>query len=447
MKKKIFVFLLFVISGFLLRFHNYYLFPVFGETADEWAWSHLGASLIQDGIPTSWSFFEEYKNGYIYKEGIYQAPIVRPVFDHPPLFSLLPGTVHSVKGHWLDFPSSKAVRFPMIILGAINVGLFWLLADKFFKNKKLAVFASVLFMTIPTLVFGSRIVVAENLLVTWAILAFYALLSPNKKWSLKLIFIVSLFSILTKVSGVVIPASIIAFAFAEKNWSLLKTSLLGLFSGIILFVLYGAFYDFGLFVKMLSAQSSRGLGLVTLQNRLFLHPTVIRHFFFDGWKMLGIFSSFFVLLQKKKKYLFLQISFLMHLAFILFAVEATTFHGWYDYFLWPTLIINIVILLSEIYEKRLFLLSAFKWFLLLPLFNLIVFEKFELGLWATRAIVAFGFLPFLFETLNLKKLSKKTFALILIIIVISNVAVIIPMEKFKYWHQAEFFTINLPRTK
>jgi hypothetical protein len=445
--KKIIIFSLLVTSGFLIRVYNYYHFPVFGETADEWAWTMLGASLIQEQTPASWSYFTDYEDKYIYRTDIYNAPIVRPVFDHPPLFSLLPGIAHSLKAHWLDLPSAKLVRFPMIIIGSVNVGLFWLVADKFFNKKKFSLLATVLFITIPTLVFGSRLVVVENLLVTWTILAFYAVLNSDKKWSMKLVFILSLVSILTKVSGLVIPASILGYAFLEKNWKLFKTSLLGLLLGIGLFFVYGAIYDLQLFLKLLSSQSTRDLSFVTLQNRLFIHPVVIRHLLFDGWKILGVFVSIFMLSNKDKKYLFLNITFLMNLVFILFSVGGTTYHGWYDYLLWPVLIINIVELIKLILEKNSWLLAGMQWLLLLPLFNLAFFKLNllnSLSVWSMRTIFSIGFLPAVFESLNLKKLSKFTYFLILVLLIVTNLFVALTMDATTYWNQAAFFDLNNP---
>ncbi len=443
--KKLLLGLFFVIGGFLLRFNDYYLFPVFGETADEGAWTHLGASLIQERWPASWSYFPAYQNGYVYQTGVYDAPIVRPVFDHPPLFSLLPGLAHSLKNHWLDLPSAKLIRLPMVLVGAVNVGLFWLLAAKFFKKNIWAILATLLFMTIPTLIFGSRLVVAENLLVTWLILSFWALLNLDKKWSWQVIFWVGAASVLTKAAGLVIPLSVLAVAFMERNWRLFRVSFFSLVLGISLFIIYGAIYDFSLFLQLLAAQSNRDLGLVTLQNRLFLHPTVIRHLLFDGWKILGLFAAILLFGREDKKYLFLKIALLLNLVFILFTVGATTFHGWYDYLLWPLLIISLVELIKLILEKNLFLLAGLQWLLLLPLFNLV--SGLELSLWQLRGVISLGFVPVLFQSLNFKKLAKLTYILILGLLIITNVIVTLTFDQQSYWDQAEFFEENMPKVR
>ena len=101
LKEKILLVLI-LATAFFLRVWRYYDFPVGGETADESAWTLLGASLIQERVPASWSYFLPYEN-YHYVEGLFDAPIVRPALDHPPLFSLVPGTAHSLKSFWLLF--------------------------------------------------------------------------------------------------------------------------------------------------------------------------------------------------------------------------------------------------------------------------------------------------------------------------------------------------------
>jgi len=94
-----------LLLGLFLRAYQYAEFPIAGETADEIAWTMQGASLIQEGQPTSWSYFGSYKD-FIYRDnGEGKAPWVRPVLDHPPLFGLIPGFFHTLKSSWDEIPS------------------------------------------------------------------------------------------------------------------------------------------------------------------------------------------------------------------------------------------------------------------------------------------------------------------------------------------------------
>ncbi|MBT4652001.1 MAG: hypothetical protein HN981_00120 [Candidatus Pacebacteria bacterium] len=447
MNKKILIFLLFVIGGFFFRVSNYYLFPVFGETSDESAWTLLGSSILQEKVPASWSYFQAYDN-YVYKTGVYDAPIVRPVFDHPPLFSFFPGLAHTLRANWIESPSAKVIRLPMVIIGAINVGIFWLVAKKFFKERKWAAITTILFMTIPEIVFGSRLVVAENLIVTWILLALLAILYEKKKWSLSLLFWVSVFSILTKISGIVVPVSICALAVLQKEKKWFKVGFFGAVTGVAVFALYGAFYNWELFLSVLQAQSTRELGLATFQNRFFIHPTLVHHLFFDGWKILGLFATFFILQKTQKKYRLLQFFSLINILFIISTAGETTFHGWYDFVLWPSFVLAIGSLFKEIYEKKLYLLSGLVWILLLPLLRMVsVFGDYNLSLWGVRGAVSLGFTPLFFESISFKKTSQRFLVLFFGLLIILNIFVVFSITHTGYWNQAEFFSSNMPKVR
>ena len=124
-----------IFLGLFLRAYRYPEFPIAGETADETAWTMLGSSIIQVGEPISWSYFGSYKN-YIYKDnGDSKAPLVKPVLDHPIIFSLIPGFFHSLKNSWDQIPSMKLIRLPMILIGTANIWLLYLVAQKIFKER------------------------------------------------------------------------------------------------------------------------------------------------------------------------------------------------------------------------------------------------------------------------------------------------------------------------
>lgn len=439
MKKNVLFFVTFVVLGFFLRFHQYFLFPIGGETSDENAWTLLGASLIQERVPASWSYFSAYK-GYEYKMGVYDAPIVRPVFDHPPLFSFLPGLFHSLKSEWSAYPSMKVIRLPMVVLGALNVGLFWLVAQRFFKESKWAVVATLLFMTIPEIVFGSRLVVAENLVVTWNLLAILGLLFSKEKWSLPLLVVISFSAVLTKVSGGVIPLSLVILGMAQKEKKWVQAGLIGGGLGVLAFIFYGFIYNWELFVEVFSAQSNRLLGFATLQNRFFLHPTLVKHIFFDGWKILGLFSVFFLFSEKERKHTFIQVFTLMNLLFVFLTVGESTFHGWYDYVLWPMLVLAITVLFQKIEENKSFLLAGFMWLLVLPVFRLVMrFTQLELSSVSLRLLMVAGFIPFFLESFSLPRLRKIVLPLLFFLVLSANIVVIFSLTQEAYWVQSSFF--------
>lgn len=262
-------FILIIFLGVFLRFYHYELFPIAGETADEYAWSHLGTSLIQTGVPTSWSFFSAYEQNQV--EGSpYQAPFVSPVFDHPPLFGLIPGLFQSLAEiSWQEQPSIKVIRLPLIILGTINLILFAFISTRFFKRKRWQLFSLALFATLPMVVFSSRMVMAENLLQTLLLLSLLVITQKNLKFKSILILVISCLAILTKISGLIIPISIFIYFLFQKKYRQLIYPTIGAFLGLLFFAIYGFLYDWQLFLAVQTTQSQLQIGLATLHNRFF----------------------------------------------------------------------------------------------------------------------------------------------------------------------------------
>src|SRR3989344_8224923 len=94
-----FVFIVAILAlGFWLRSDNLYTWPRTGATFDEYAWTWLGISLINDNVPQSWSRHPQYSNR---EDIIYQKTafvLVKPYLEHPPLFGLVAGSYALLTG-------------------------------------------------------------------------------------------------------------------------------------------------------------------------------------------------------------------------------------------------------------------------------------------------------------------------------------------------------------
>ncbi|MFM6515047.1 MAG: glycosyltransferase, partial [Microcystis panniformis] len=79
--------------GAFLRIYNYDSLPPDNWTADEYAFAWSGMSLLQTGIPTSWSWLNPTDNfpTVVWEAKNIRYRLVTPWFDHPPLFGLLVG--------------------------------------------------------------------------------------------------------------------------------------------------------------------------------------------------------------------------------------------------------------------------------------------------------------------------------------------------------------------
>src|SRR5260370_13500642 len=119
-----------ILLGFLLRSNNLYTWPRLGATFDEYAWTWLGISLIQNHLPTSWSPHLVYSNA---KDITYQKThfrLVTPYLEHPPLFGLVAGSYALVSGvkdmYHLDL---QHVRGLALILGIIIILIVYFFAS------------------------------------------------------------------------------------------------------------------------------------------------------------------------------------------------------------------------------------------------------------------------------------------------------------------------------
>src|SRR2546422_43588 len=172
-----------VILAALLRFHDFALVPFHHETADEYQHAWEGWSLLHQGVPLAWSTFPDrypisqtldfrwFGDRYV---------VVRPYFDHPPLFSILVGLVTSLvqaltpsfgygfasyPAPW-DFLSCTltVMRLVPIALSLIGIVLLYRLARAYGASERAALLGSLVYATLPVIVLTHRLVKAESLL-------------------------------------------------------------------------------------------------------------------------------------------------------------------------------------------------------------------------------------------------------------------------------------------
>ncbi|MEK7282486.1 MAG: PA14 domain-containing protein, partial [Acidobacteriota bacterium] len=141
-----------MILAALLRFHDYALVPFHHETADEYQHAWEGWSLLHQGVPTAWSTFPD-------RYPISQATdfrwfgdryvVVKPYFDHPPLFSILVGLAISLgqRATYLipwDFLSGTlpVMRLVPIVLSLLGIVLLFHLARAYGVSERAALLST-----------------------------------------------------------------------------------------------------------------------------------------------------------------------------------------------------------------------------------------------------------------------------------------------------------------
>lgn len=370
----LFLFIALVLLGSGLRVWRYWEFPIAGETQDEAAWTMLGSSLLQTGRPTSWSYFGGYETLEVIERGADKFRLVRPALDHPPLFGLVPGLAQTLTGQaWRETPSIKLVRFPLIALGIFNLALFayWLYRLPGGALSTLGRLVALgIFATAPSLVFLSRLVVSENLLVTWILL----LLIAAERWRSLDRWLAALALValpLTKISGLAVSAGFIWSAWLLepklRRWVVLSAAL-----GGVLLLLYVVAIDWRLFLTVQSQQAQRATGWLTIFTSQLWKPTMVDKVTGDVWVSLGFLAAFAWLLRpvKQAAQRRLSILFLAQLAFIALSVGEHTFHGWYRIVLFPFFAYFLGFFGARIWENRQTVGLALAWILAMPVFRL-----------------------------------------------------------------------------
>jgi len=369
MKNKTFLILIALITifGLFLRLIDYDKVPPPDEAFDEVFYAWGGASWIAEGVPKSWSWFEDYKNyTYINQYGI-NWRIVWPVIEKPPIYFLLSGLTVLVSGYTNYFQvPHNIIRILPLILSIPTIFFTGFLASKVF-NKTVGLISASLYATIPTIVLSNRMSLTENLITPLTLLAAVLLIRRGGKNILKRTFIIGLIgflSILTKQIGIVIALFAIVIYFIQKEWKKTYLIVIMTISAILIYLAIAAYYDLGLFFKLQQQWriAHTFSSLPEVAGNIFRFPTIgpKNHPFVDGAMLLGfifLFSSFLWLKLDSKKDFPLKIFLIFPFLYLLLLTIGEsgggpfTFFGWYLYPLFPSLAIILAKFLWDFYKK------------------------------------------------------------------------------------------------
>lgn len=366
----LFIGFLIALLGFFLRLQKFESFPPAGDTLDELKSAFSGVNLIQLGIPKSWSWFDEYGNFPVTHIRNADFRIVEPWFDEPPLFGLIIGSYAISKGmDSLEKIDAGALRYPMLKLAALNIFLLFFLIF-ILKRPVEAILASLIYATEPTMVLGSRLPVAENLIVTTSLITLILTVlyfNKGKWWILALASVVAASSIQLKSTGIFVPGALILILISFKKFKETSMALIFLIISLAAWFFYGYIYNFQLFLTLISVSSGREL----------LQPTNIINLFevfrigektmsVDGWIVWGwvavVVYSFIDKRENKLNKLILPVTLGSYLIF--FMIMSGHLKGWYRLPFYPFLSWASAVLFIETFRNPRLLLSIF--FLSIP---------------------------------------------------------------------------------
>ncbi len=384
-------------AGLLLRLNNYSVYPQRGATSDEYSYSFLGVSLLTKHVPISWSAVSAYKNRSDLTIKNLYFPIVSPYFDHPPLNGLLVGGWALIFGQdTFSKIELSTIRLVPIFLSMVSSVFVFVLGFRFYGFKT-GLWALLIYSTTVIFVINGRVVLAENLLTPLLLGAIYSFYSFRKNMTFKKTIVIGIFcglALWTKELGIVVFLSMLYLFIAEKikiklTVALVTTSL----SFVLLYLLYGVYYDWEVFKAVVSIQSDRVVGPETLLY-LTSTPIIINKLYYDGWYFLG-FISFFLSFLDYRKHRFILVPAFIYFLLMIFSLSERGEMGWYLIPLFPFMALFTANILVESLEKKnwgIFLLLTF-----VGLYEAQYLFRANFGLTSTqfRIILIMMFCPFL----------------------------------------------------
>lgn len=361
-KFRFIILVLILILGLWLRFDKLYVWPRLGATFDEYAWTWLGINLIQNHTPISWSPHPQYTNRqHLTYQGA-QFWLVKPYLEHPPFFGVVVGSYAIANGanSMFDVDLFK-IRGLALILGVLSIFILYVFAAQVY-DYKIGLLASGIYAAVPTIAVGSRLVQNENFFIPLFLLSLYLI---SKYLRTKNVLLRNLAAVicglltLAKVPWIAAALGIVLiFMYLRKYKDAFKflTIVIPIF---LLFFIYGAFFDWNLFISLWKLQLQRYDIVFNSIFALFTSPYLADRFMIDGWIYFGWFAIFLLSIKDFKKNFMILLPFLAYLSIYIFAIPNEPSHGWYRYPFYPFLLISIALFLKEYFAKNYLLTFLF----------------------------------------------------------------------------------------
>ncbi len=290
--------------------------PAPGETSDEISHVWAGLSLLSGDPPRSWTQLDlppDYLLGHL--DPAHQGfSIVRPAFDHPPLFHLLVGTAAHLSG---ATPFSITLTNPANTITLWDVSLwrlrwlslvlymlsFWLM----WKWLRLAIgpaaacVAIILFAFLENFTIHHRLVISDNLVTPLLLFVMLSLerwrrgwLSPRKA-GLYVAVAIAL-AVTAKLIALAVVAAVFAWSAASFRGARAlrpcRWAITGTAGGIIAIVSYAAIYGFDAFIQTMRAQSGRFYDLGGLfdlvRHQPLVHTDATSEWIVGAWLLVAL---------------------------------------------------------------------------------------------------------------------------------------------------------------
>jgi PA14 domain-containing protein len=349
-----------VMLAALLRFHDYALVPFHHETADEYQHAWEGWHLLHEGVPAAWSTFPDRYPAAATRDFRWfgdRYVLVRPYFDHPPLFSIPVGLLCSLAGArtFLDC-TLPVMRLVPILLSLVGVVLLRRLALTYGASQRAALLACLVYATLPVIVMAHRLVKAESLLALLFMGAMIAVgaedgapstdAGPPKRRALRA-GVLGFLAIWTKATGLVVPAAAALVFAGRRRWRDVAIVAALAAAALAAYAAYGAAYDAGIWRQVLAAQStSKWVSMDSFHD--LLSGKVVVKWFGRGTYLFLVLAAV-VAARGRARALFLPL--VLYATVLALTADHRVIYGWYRVPLYPFLCVAAGLYLDRMLEE------------------------------------------------------------------------------------------------
>jgi 4-amino-4-deoxy-L-arabinose transferase-like glycosyltransferase len=267
------------------------------------------------------------------------------------LFSLPVGLVCSLAGARSFLECTLPVmRLVPILCSLVGLWLLVRLALAYGASERAALLAGLVYATLPVIVLTHRLVKAENLLAVFfmgAVLAVRPERRGGERRGAVVAGVLCALAIWTKATGVavVVVAAILLLAQKRRRDAAIVCGLAA--GGLVLYLGYAALYDFGIFLKVMHAQSTSKWVSAESFVDLLSGKVVVKWFGRGTYLWLWIAAA--CLVTRRARLLLLPIA--VYGALLALNADHRVVYGWYRAPLYPFLCVAAGLFLDEWLEE------------------------------------------------------------------------------------------------
>lgn len=327
-----------------LRLNDYSSAPAITDNGDELDWTWNGLGLITRGSPYGWSNVHVYPHPVPLVMGGRFFEVVHPFLDHPPLFGLLTGAVAWLQGaRQLTDVTASMIRPVPIALSGVALLLAYLLGRRVMGAAP-AMIGVLLLATSPAAILLQRLVEAEALLAPLLLgallLAHRVVEQPGRRAAAAGLLACCAVAPLVKVSGVAVPAIIIAITLGAGRWRMAAAALGAGLAGLGAFFAYGAFFDWNLFMRVITGSEARRYGILGVYQFIAAPagPAGANQQLRDGWWLLGWLGlAMATAFERRPRVELITWPVVGYAVVIMLFAEHISYYGWFRIAIYPLL--------------------------------------------------------------------------------------------------------------